>query len=147
MTQFNLSEWALKHRSFVVYCMLVTIAAGLMSYLRLGRNEDPAFTFRTMIVQAAWPGATLDDTLDQVTDRTPSLLRVRLDLKALDPGVLDRLGELFTRSPGRCRVSFELIQDDGSEATLDSSSAVRADRELVERVRELCGSDSVALVQ
>jgi DNA polymerase-3 subunit alpha len=85
--------------------------------------------------------------LDQVTDRAPSLLRVRVDLKALDPAVLDRLGELFTRSPGRCRVAFELIQDDGSEATLESSSAVRADRELVERVREICGSDSVALVQ
>ena len=84
--------------------------------------------------------------LDQVTDRAPSLLRVRVDLKAMDPGVLDRLGELFTRSPGRCRVSFELIQDDGSEATLESSSAVKADRELVERVREICGSDSVALV-
>ena len=75
MTQFNLSEWALNHRSFVVYCMLVTIAAGLMSYLRLGRNEDPAFTFRTMIVQAAWPGATLNDTLDQVTDRIERTLK------------------------------------------------------------------------
>lgn len=85
--------------------------------------------------------------LDQVNDRAPSLLRVRVDLKALDPAVLDRLGELFTRSPGRCRVAFELIQDDGTEATLESSSAVRADRELVERVREICGSDSVALVQ
>ena len=85
--------------------------------------------------------------LDQVSDRAPSLLRVRVDLKALDPAVLDQLGELFTRSPGRCRVSFELIQDDGTEATLESSSAVRADRELVERVREICGSDSVALVQ
>jgi multidrug efflux pump len=75
VTQFNLSEWALKHRSFVVYCMLVTIAAGLMSYLRLGRNEDPAFTFRTMIVQATWPGATLNDTLDQVTDRIERTLK------------------------------------------------------------------------
>jgi multidrug efflux pump len=73
--QFNLSEWALKHRSFVVYCMLVTIVAGVMSYLRLGRNEDPAFTFRTMIVQAGWPGATLDDTLDQVTDRIERTLK------------------------------------------------------------------------
>src|SRR6202030_3802562 len=69
------------------------------------------------------------------------------DLKALDPAVLEQLGELFTRSPGRCRVAFDLIQDDGTEATLESSSAVRADRELVERVREIFGSDSVALVQ
>ena len=45
------------------------MVAGLSSYFRLGRNEDPAFTFRTMVVQAAWPGATLDDTLQQVTER------------------------------------------------------------------------------
>jgi multidrug efflux pump len=75
MTRFNLSEWALNHRSFVIYCMLVTIIAGVMSYLRLGRSEDPAFTFRTMIVQAAWPGATLNDTLDQVTDRIERTLK------------------------------------------------------------------------
>jgi multidrug efflux pump len=75
MMRFNLSEWALNHRSFVIYCMLVTIIAGVMSYLRLGRNEDPAFTFRTMIVQAAWPGATLNDTLDQVTDRIERTLK------------------------------------------------------------------------
>ncbi len=72
---FNLSEWALRHRSFVVYLMLVAIVAGVTSYLRLGRNEDPAFTFRTMIVQAAWPGATLDDTLDQVTERIEQTLK------------------------------------------------------------------------
>jgi multidrug efflux pump subunit AcrB len=80
VTQFNLSEWALRHRSFVVYCMIAVMAVGVLSYYRLGRNEDPAFTFRTMVVQAAWPGATLNDTLDQVTERierklqeTPSL--------------------------------------------------------------------------
>ena len=46
MTRFNLSEWALRHRSFVVYCMLVLLIAGALFYSRLGRNEDPAFTFR-----------------------------------------------------------------------------------------------------
>jgi multidrug efflux pump len=61
----NLSEWALKHRSFTVFLMIVVTVGGLASYLRLGRNEDPAFTFRTMIVQASWPGATLDDTLSR----------------------------------------------------------------------------------
>ena len=75
MTQFNVSEWALKHRSFVVYLMIVTMAVGLLAYSRLGRNEDPAFTFRTMVVQAAWPGATLNDTLDQVTDRLERTLK------------------------------------------------------------------------
>ncbi|MDB5543227.1 MAG: Multidrug efflux pump subunit AcrB [Hyphomicrobiales bacterium] len=64
----NLSDWSLKHRSFVVFMMITIVIAGLASFLRLGRNEDPAFTIRTMVVQAAWPGATLDDTLSQVTE-------------------------------------------------------------------------------
>jgi DNA polymerase III subunit alpha len=85
--------------------------------------------------------------LDQLADRPPSLLRVRVDLSTVNTGALDQLKELFSSRPGRCRVSFELIKDDGSAATLDAGSAVLADRELVERVREICGTDSVALVQ
>ena len=54
----NLSEWVLKHRSFTIFPMIAVSVAGMSSYLGLGRNEDPAFTFRTMVVQAAWPGAT-----------------------------------------------------------------------------------------
>ncbi len=65
----NLSEWALSKRSLVVFLMIIAVVAGTMSFLRLGRGEDPAFTFRTMIVAAAWPGATVEETLRQVTER------------------------------------------------------------------------------
>ena len=75
MSRFNLSEWALNHRSFVVYSMIVLMVAGALSYSRLGRNEDPAFTFRTMVVQAAWPGATLQETLDLITERIEQTLK------------------------------------------------------------------------
>ncbi|MGH9714129.1 MAG: DNA polymerase III subunit alpha [Candidatus Acidiferrales bacterium] len=85
--------------------------------------------------------------LDQVTDRPPSLLRVRVDLNRLDAGALDRLQDLFSRRPGRCRVAFELVKDDGTEATLEAGSAVQADLDLVQQVREICGTDSVAVVQ
>jgi DNA polymerase III subunit alpha len=85
--------------------------------------------------------------LDQVADRPPSLLRVRLDLSAVDGAVIDRLQQLFSSRPGRCRVAFELVKDDGTEATLEAASGVRADRELLERVREICGESSVAVVQ
>lgn len=77
----NLSKWALKHPSFVIFLMIAVTAAGLASYFRLGRSEDPAFTFRTMIVQASWPGATLDDTLQQVTERLERKLQ---ETKGLD---------------------------------------------------------------
>ena len=59
MMGFNLSEWALKHRSITVYLMIVAVVAGLISYQKLGRAEDPTFVIKTMVVQAAWPGATV----------------------------------------------------------------------------------------
>ena len=69
MTRFNLSEWALAHRSFVVFLMIIAVVAGVMSYARLGREEDPSFAIKVMVVAAEWPGATLGETFDQVTDR------------------------------------------------------------------------------
>ena len=69
MTNFNLSEWALKQRSLVIYLMIVAVVAGVGSYFRLGRSEDPSFVIKTMVVQAAWPGATTEDMLKQVTER------------------------------------------------------------------------------
>jgi multidrug efflux pump subunit AcrB len=67
--QFNLSDWALRHRSFVIFLMIVSVLAGLLAYWRLGRNEDPTFVIKTMVVSAAWPGATMDEMLKQVTER------------------------------------------------------------------------------
>jgi multidrug efflux pump len=65
----NLSEWALQHRSLVAYIMIVAVIAGGLSYYRLGRSEDPTFIIKTMVVQAAWPGANVEETLKQVTER------------------------------------------------------------------------------
>jgi len=69
MTRFNLSEWAIRHRPLMSFFMLVIFAAGILSYVRLGRSEDPGFTVKTMVVQVSWPGATIGDTLLQITDR------------------------------------------------------------------------------
>ena len=69
MNRFNLTAWAIAHRSIVYFLMAALVVVGISSYLRLGRNEDPTFTIKTMVVQAQWPGATLDDTLLQVTER------------------------------------------------------------------------------
>ena len=69
MTGLNLSEWALKQRSLTIFLMIVAVAAGIVSYFRLGRSEDPSFVIKTMVVQAAWPGATAEETLKQVTER------------------------------------------------------------------------------
>ncbi len=66
---FNLSEWALKHRTLVLYAMLVTALLGLMGYSHLGQSEDPPFTFKVMVIQTEWPGATAEQVQREVTDR------------------------------------------------------------------------------
>ena len=68
-------EWALAKRSLIVFLMIVAVVAGSISFMRLGRGEDPAFTFRTMVVGASWPGATVEETLNQVTERLERTLQ------------------------------------------------------------------------
>lgn len=75
MSRFNLSEWAIRNRSLVIFLMIGVVVAGTVSFLKLGRAEDPVFTIRTMVVQAQWPGATLDETLQQVTERIERTLQ------------------------------------------------------------------------
>ena len=81
MKAFNLSDWALGHRSLVWYFMIAFMAAGLFAYLQLGRQEDPDFTIKTMVVQAQWPGASPEEMTRQITDRIEKKLE---ELESLD---------------------------------------------------------------
>src|SRR5258708_2697179 len=69
MNTFNHSRWAIEHKSLVVYFMLAIALAGLIAYFKLGREEDPPFTIKTMVVKTLWPGATTLETVQQVTER------------------------------------------------------------------------------
>ena len=50
MKGLNLTEWAIRHKALIIYFMLVSVVAGIMAYMHLGRNEDPEFTVKTMVV-------------------------------------------------------------------------------------------------
>jgi multidrug efflux pump len=69
MTSFNLSRWALQNRSLTLFMIIALAAAGIWSYLSLGRAEDPPFTIKQMVVQADWPGASAEETARLLTDR------------------------------------------------------------------------------
>ncbi|MEX3921956.1 efflux RND transporter permease subunit [Paraburkholderia sp. BR10872] len=96
----NLSEWALSKRPLVVFLMIAALVAGTLSFLGLGRAEDPVFTFRTMVVAAAWPGATVDDTLSQVTERLERTLQ--------ETRHLDRIRSYTTA--GQTTIFVDLLQ-------------------------------------
>lgn len=65
---FNLSAWALNNQQLVAFFMLLVMVCGILSYEHLPRNEDPAFTIKTAVVSATWPGANVEDTVNLVTN-------------------------------------------------------------------------------
>jgi multidrug efflux pump subunit AcrB len=66
---FNASAWALAHKPLVGFLMVLMLLAGASAYQSLGRDEDPPFTMKVMIVRALWPGADAEQTALQLTDR------------------------------------------------------------------------------
>ena len=74
-SRFNISRWALEHPALTRYLMVVLMVLGVAAYFQLGQDEDPPFTFRLMVVQAFWPGATALQMADQVTDKVEKALQ------------------------------------------------------------------------
>ncbi len=68
-SRFNLTEWALKHQTLVLYMMLMLTISGLLAYTKLGQSEDPPFTFKVMLVHTTWPGASAVEVEQQITDK------------------------------------------------------------------------------
>jgi len=102
MNGINLSAWALRHQSFVVYLMLLTLALGVLGYSQLGQSEDPPFTFKVMVIQVAWPGATAREIEQQVVDR-------------IEKAVLETAHVDVVRSFSRAdRASITVIADDSA---------------------------------
>jgi multidrug efflux pump len=66
---FNLSEWALRHQQLVIYLIGLMTLFGVIGYTHLSQSEDPPFTFRTMVIQTYWPGASAREVQEQITDR------------------------------------------------------------------------------
>ncbi len=79
----NLTEVSLKNKDLVWYFIIVFFIAGIFSYNQLGRMEDPQFTVRTMVVSAAWPGATAEQMQEQVTDKLERKIQDIPNLKNL----------------------------------------------------------------
>ena len=74
-SRFNVSRWALEHPALTRYLMVVMLVLGFAAYFQLGQDEDPPFTFRAMVVQAFWPGATAEQMAEQVTDKIERALQ------------------------------------------------------------------------
>ncbi|VVO31306.1 efflux RND transporter permease subunit [Pseudomonas fluorescens] len=69
MNNFNLTDWALRHRAIVLFMLILVAVAGTFSFTRLGQLEDPSFSVPSMTAIVIWPGATAQQLQDQVLNR------------------------------------------------------------------------------
>ncbi len=75
MHGFNLSDWSVGHPALVLFAILALAAGGAVSYLNLGRAEDPSFIIKVAVITANWPGATSQEMADQVVEPMEKKLR------------------------------------------------------------------------
>ncbi|MGF6169467.1 multidrug efflux pump subunit AcrB [Pseudomonas moraviensis] len=66
--RFNLSAIAVRQRAITVFLIFLIAVAGVLSFFKLGRAEDPPFTVKQLTVITAWPGATAQEMQDQVAE-------------------------------------------------------------------------------
>ncbi|MFZ6873042.1 efflux RND transporter permease subunit [Undibacterium sp. Di27W] len=112
---FNLSRWALEHIPLTRYLMVVLLLGGILSYGRLGQDEDPPFTFRAMVVRAIWPGATALQMADQVTDK--------LEKKLQETPYIDKIRSYS--KPGETLIILQLRESTPPKDTAQSWYQVR----------------------
>ena len=112
---FNLSRWALEHIPLTRYLMAVLLIGGILSYGRLGQDEDPPFTFRAMVVRAVWPGATALQMAEQVTDK--------LEKKLQETPYIDKIRSYS--KPGETLIILQLRESTPPKETSQSWYQVR----------------------
>ncbi|MET0194122.1 MAG: efflux RND transporter permease subunit [Hyphomicrobiaceae bacterium] len=100
---FNLSRWAISHGSFTAFLLVLLLAAGAFSLARIGQKEDPDFTFRTMVVQLVWPGATAEEMQDQVVDKIERKLQETPGLEFLRSYTRPGFANIFVNLKGAVR--------------------------------------------
>jgi len=100
---FNLSRWAINHGSFTAFLLVLLLAAGAFALLRIGQKEDPDFTFRVMVVQVLWPGATTQEMQDQVVDKIERKLQETPGLDFLRSYTRPGFANIFVNLKGAVR--------------------------------------------
>ncbi|PSU34013.1 efflux RND transporter permease subunit [Photobacterium lutimaris] len=71
----NLAEFAIRQRTFIVFFSVLCVIAGITSYFKLGKLEDPTFTVKSAVVVTLYPGASAQEVEQQVTDKVETKLQ------------------------------------------------------------------------
>ena len=112
---FNLSRWAIGHPSIARFLFALILITGALGLMRMGQKEDPDFTFRVMVVQAVWPGASIQEMEDQVVNK--------IERKLQETPHLDWV-KSYTRA-GSAIITLQVKGDTNSAQVADAFYQVR----------------------
>ncbi|MDR1878853.1 MAG: efflux RND transporter permease subunit [Bacteroidales bacterium] len=71
----SLSEIALKNRLLIKFLMLIMFVGGILSFVKMGKMEDPELTIRIAQIVTIYPGASAHEIELQVTDPLEKAVR------------------------------------------------------------------------
>ncbi|PRC93516.1 efflux RND transporter permease subunit [Solimicrobium silvestre] len=114
-SRLNLSRWALENIPMTRYLIAALLIGGILSYSRLGQDEDPPFTFRVMVISANWPGATALQMAEQVTDK--------LEKKLQETPYIDKIRSYS--KPGETLITLQLRESTPPAETIAAWYQVR----------------------
>lgn len=112
---FNLSRWAIGHPSIARFLFGLILITGVLGLMRMGQKEDPDFTFRVMVVQAVWPGSSIQEMEDQVVNK--------IERKLQETPHLDWV-KSYTRA-GSAIITLQVKGDTNSAQVADAFYQVR----------------------
>ena len=112
---FNLSRWAIAHPSIARFLFGLILITGVLGLMRMGQKEDPDFTFRVMVVQAIWPGASIQEMEDQVVNK--------IERKLQETPHIDWV-KSYTRA-GSAIITLQVKGDTNSQQVADAFYQVR----------------------
>ena len=71
----SIIDYSIKNRVVTIYLTVILIVGGILSYVKLGKLEDPEFRVKEAIVLTLYPGANPHQVELEVTDEIESALQ------------------------------------------------------------------------
>ena len=77
----DIARASIKRFRVVLFICLLTLIGGVMAYFEIGKLEDPAFTIKTAVVSAIYPGASAYEVEQEVTSRIEDAIQAMGEVK------------------------------------------------------------------
>ncbi|MEC4724081.1 efflux RND transporter permease subunit [Shewanella sp. D64] len=77
----DIARYTIAKRTSVWVLIVMILLGGYISYLKLGRFEDPEFVIRQAVINTAYSGATAQEVSDEVTDDIEGAVQSLQELK------------------------------------------------------------------